>query len=296
MKFFNNYSIAEICYRKLSLFTGAVLLLFITGCASLNTERAVVFTDVSTVLHYKNVESDAFEKDGLRLRLYQQNKVLKYIDQLQVYTQITGEKGVAVNIDKTRKIIYSPGTSIDNFLITTETKSKDLSETSKEQLLMSNRGEIMKFITGEFQSQKGLIKILSWTRTPIFPEKIIKTGHVWSYMETIKIKLESFWITRNVEGPEKIKVNCKLVGFAELKGRRCAVIETQAVNSKNESYTALFKTMKLNIKTHITEKIFFDYKRGLEIGRISKTSSFTHSEDLSFSDVSRSQSISVITD
>ena len=271
------------------------LLTLLAGCASLNTEpQTIAFTNVPDILHYKNLEPNSFEKEGINLRWYQQNKVLEYLDQLQIYTRITAGKGVAVNVDKTRKVIFSPGTAIDNFLISTETKSKDLTETSSEQLMMNNRGEILKFITGEFQSRKGLIKILSWTRTPIFPEKPVKIEQSWFYIETMKIKLESFWLTRKVEGPDKIKVHCKLVGFAELKGRRCAVIETRAVNTKNENYTALFKTMKLNIKTHLSEKIFFDYKRGLEIGRISKTDSFTISEDLSFSDVSKSQSISLL--
>lgn len=267
----------------------------LTGCASLKQEpKEVVFFPTSGLLKYEKIDPDIYEKGGLKLRIYQQNKVLKYIDRLQIFTQITGQKGTELNLYKTRKVIFSPGTSIDNFLMTTETDSKDLSETSNEQLLMSNRGEILKFIRGEHLSRKGHIKILSWSRTPIFPENAIKTGDSWTYEETIQIKLESFWITRKVEGPEKIKVNCKLTGFAEVRGHRCAIIESRIVNSKNESYTALFKTMTLNINTHLREQIFFDYKRGLELGRISKTDSFTTSEDMQFSDVTQAQSIAVL--
>lgn len=271
------------------------LLVWASGCASIDAKRGpIVFTDTREAIADKKIEADAFEQEGIKLRLYQQNKVLKYQDHLQVFTQISGNEGTGIDLKKNRKIIFSPGTSLDNFLITTETESENLTETSQEQLLMSNRGEILKFITGEYQSQKGKIKILAWSRTPIFPKKAVKIGDKWSYVEEIKVKLESFWISRNVEGPEKLIINCKLTGFTLFKGRRCAVIETQAFNTKSESYTALFKTMKLTIKTNITEKIYFDYKRGLELGRITKTNSFTTSQDQSFNDTSQSQSISVI--
>jgi hypothetical protein len=284
-----------IFFKHTIFILGCISLFLLPGCASLNKERQeIIFAKTSYLLKYKKLDPNSNEKDGLKLRLYQQNRVLKYNDHLQIFTQIADQEGIEVKVDKTRKVIFSPGTSIDNFLMTTETKSKDLSETSNEQLLMSNRGEILKFIRGEHISGKGRIKILSWSRTPIFPKKTVKIGDSWSYIETIKIKLESFWITRKIEGPDKIKVYCTLKGFAEMKGHRCAIIETRIVNSKNESYTALFKTMKLNINTHITEKIFFDYKRGLEIGRRSNINSFTTSDNMTFSDVSKSQSISVL--
>lgn len=272
-----------------------ILLVSGNGCTSIEApRRPLVFTDTISLIRTKKLDPDSIEQAGIKLRVYQQNKVLKYQDHLQVFTQISGKEGAGIDLDKTRTIIFSPGISVDNFLITTETQSKNLTDTSKEQLLMSNRGEIQKFIQGEYKTKKGTIQILSWTRTPIFPKKAITVGAKWSYVEEIKVKLKSFWISRNIEGPEKIIVNCKLTGFAQLKGRRCAIIETQAYNTKSESYTALFKTMRLKIKTNITEKIFFDYKRGLELGRITKTNSFTTSDDNNFSDISQSQLISVL--
>lgn len=272
-----------------------IVLLMFSGCASLQQEpKKVVFFPVSELLRFEKIEPELYEKEGLKLRIYQQNKVLKYNDRLQIFTQITGQKGTELNLNNTRKVIFAPGTENDNFYMSTETDSKDLSEKSNEKLLMNNRGEIVEFVRGELLSRKGHIKILSWSRTPIFPEKAVNVGDSWTYDETIQIKLESFWITRKVEGPDKITVKCKLTGFAEIRGHRCAVIETRIVNSKNETYTALFKTMTLNIKTHISEQIFFDYKRGLELGRISKTDSFTTSEDMQFSDVTKSQSVSIL--
>lgn len=272
-----------------------ILLLIVGGCASINNERKpVTFSDSNAFFRYKKIKPDDFENDGLKLRLYQQNRVLHYIDQLDIFTQIVGKEGIPIKVKKKRKIIFAPGTSLDNFYITTETISEDLSIKSNDKLLMSNRGEILKFVTGEYISDKGKIEIIVWSRTPIFPEQKVNVGDKWSYVEEVKAKLNSFWISRDIEGPEKIIINCKLTGFAEVKGRRCAIIETYALNTKSESYTAMFKTMKLKIKTHLKEKIFFDYKRGLEMARIIKTNSFTTSEDNNFSDISQSQTVSIL--
>ena len=272
-----------------------MLLIFFSGCAVINIEKQpVIFSDTAKILKCETLEPDGYEQEGLKLRLYQQNMVLHYFDQLEIFNQIEGKEGIPVKIKKTRKIIFAPGTSLDNFYITTETTSPDLTLKSSDKLLMSNRGEILEFLSGNYKSDKGEIEILSWSRTPIFPENPVKQGDKWYYVEEVKAKLKSFWISRDIEGPEKIIVNCKLTGFAEVKGRRCAVIETYALNTQSESYTAMFKTMKLKIKTRLTETIFFDYKLGLELGRISKTTSFTTSEENDFSDVSQSQTISIM--
>ena len=136
---------------KMKIFLNSIVLFMLAGCASLNKEhKEVIFTKTSYILKFKKIDPDVYEKEGLKLRLYQQNKVLKYSDSLQVFTRIAGKKGNELKVDKTRKIIFSPGTSIDNFLITTETRSKGLAETSTEKLLMGNRGEIIEFFKGEY--------------------------------------------------------------------------------------------------------------------------------------------------
>ena len=274
----------------------AIIVSVFVGCAGLSVNsQPVDFTSYNKVIKFKTLEPNELEKKGVLLRLYQQNKVLKYQEILEMYAKIDeNDEGIPIKSKNTRKIIFSPGISIDNFEIKTETKVENSNDISSNTLILGNRGEIIKFISGEYGSSRGKLKINSWTREPIFPEKPVQIGDSWSYTEKMNVKLSSYWITRKVNGPDEIKVNCRLTGFAEIQGHRCAVIESVAVSTKNESYTALFKTMNLTIRAHITEKTFFDYKRGLEMAKLTKTVTSSFSNDMTFSDLSKAQTISVI--
>ncbi len=278
-----------------SAFAAICLAVFFSACAGIKTERReVFFADPGTALAYKALDPDELESEGIKLRVYQQDKLLDFDDTLTVFTRVQDGKGDAVELNKKRTVIYSPGRSIDDFLVTTETTCGQLSEKSAEQVIMSNRGELLEFIRGEYKSRKGGIKILSWEREPVFPEEPVKVGDEWSYNEKIQLELKSFWITRNVEGPESIKVNCKLAGFVEYNGRRCALIITRAVDNRDESYTAMFKTMKLNIRSIVSQALLLDYKRGIFPASITDTKSFSSSDDQTFFDESASRAVSIL--
>jgi hypothetical protein len=284
--------------KKRILLSGC-LVVFITlfiGCSTLNMERKPVkFTSYNNTIKFKTLEPDELEKKGVLLRLYQQNKVLEYLDIVELYAQIgENDNGIPFKSKKQRKIFYSPGMSIDDFEIKTETKGEELDEVSVNVLMLSNRGEILKFIKGEYGTSKGKLNIIDWSREAIFPKEVVHIGDSWSYTEKMNIKLNSYWLSRKVNGPDEIKVTCRLTGFAEVDGHRCAVIESVAISTKNESYTALFKTMNLTIRAHITEKIFFDYKRGLELAKVTKTVTSSFSKDMTFSDISKAQTISIL--
>jgi len=282
--------------KLLQLSSVLIFLFLLSACAGFKMNlKPVSFTPFSKIIKFKKIKTENIVKEPILLRLYQQNKVLEYSDFLELYTHINEEdNGLYFSEWKNRKMIFYPGISIDDFEIKTETRSSQLKEVSENRLLMSNRGEILKFIKGGYHNSKGNLTITNWERSPIFPEKPVEIGDSWKYSEKMRIKLKSYWITRNVTGPDEIEVVARLTGFAELNGHQCAVIETMAFSNKNESYTALFKTMNLSMRTHITEKIFFDYKRGMEIARITKTVTNSFTEDMSYTDMSKTQMISIL--
>ena len=266
------------------------------GCTSFKMNlKPVSFTPYSKLIKFKKIEPNEQEKNGILLRLYQQNKVIVYTDFMELYTHINeDDNGLYFSEWKRRKITFSPGLSIDDFELKTITESSQLNEVSENILLLSNRGEILKFVKGGYNNPKGTLTITDWKRSPIFPEKKVKIGDAWKYTEQMKLQLKSYWISRKVTGPDEIEVLARFTGFSEVNGHRCAVIETMAFSNKNESYTALFKTMNLTLRTHITEKIFFDYKRGIEVARVTKTVTNSFTKDMSYSDMSKSQMISVL--
>jgi len=284
--------------KKINLISAAVCaaVILLAGCASLDMNlKPVSFTPYSKLIKFKKVDPDESEKDGVLLRLCRQDKMIVYTDFMELYTHINeDDNGLYFSEWKRRKVTFSPGLSIDDFEIKTVTESSQLDETSENILLMSNRGEILKFVKGGYNNSKGTLKITDWKRSPVFPEKKVKIGDSWKYTEEMKLELKSYWITRNVKGPDEIEVVSRLTGFAEVNGHRCAVIETMAFSNKNESYTALFKTMNLTLRTYITEKIFFDYKQGIEVGRVTKTVTNSFTKDMSYSDMAKSQMISVL--
>ncbi|MBN1863921.1 MAG: hypothetical protein JW808_03375 [Victivallales bacterium] len=286
---------ACLCGASRQAWHAICLAFFFSACAGIKTERReVFFAEPKTVLGYKTVEPDKLESEGLRLRVYRQDKLLEFNDTLTVFTRVEDGKGDAVEFNKHRKVLHSPGRSIDDFLVTTETTCDQLSEKSTEQIFMSNRGELLEFIEGEYKSRKGNIRILSWERDPVFPEEPVKVGDEWAYNEKMQIELQSFWITRNVEGPESIKVNCRLAGFVDYQGRRCALIQTKTLDNRDENYTAMFKTMKLNIRSVVSQTLLLDYKRGIFPASITDTKSFSSCGEHQFFDSSTSRTLSLL--
>lgn len=272
------------------------LIIILPGCASLNLQRKKIeFTDPVNILQYKSVKPNADESKGILLRLSKTDRPAIYKDYYQIYTQISDGNAIPIYINKKRKVTFSKGKENNSFYTLTETSTDNKSESGLEKILVDDRGEIIEFIKGEFKTSKGSINFISHTRTPVFPENRVRTGDKWSYEETLEMELDSLLISRKSEKPDNIKVSCKLEGFAIVSGKRCAVISASTVAKRKEHYTTLFKEMKVNVNIFVNEKIFFDYINGINLGVITKTESFSVSENLDFSDHSRSQSVSVLT-
>jgi hypothetical protein len=291
-KIFNLKSFSDCTLSfYLTLFAALVLL---SGCASIKREK-VEFINPYTILSVEKTDPDAAELKGVALRLKKQDAPVVYNDIVQVYTQISEGTAIPVNVKKSRKVIFKSGKSPETFQIVTETNTtKSNLREGIEEVEVDSRGQIIKFIKGEFTTKHGKMTFLSHKRSPIFPEKKVKVGDKWSYEEQLEMKFDSSLISRKSEKPDDIKVNCVLTGFALVQGRRCAVIKSRTVTKRVEHYSTLWKEMKFNVNIYVYETLYFDYQRGILAGSITKTDSYSTSEKLDFSDMSRSQSISVI--
>jgi len=267
---------------------------FLSGCATIHREK-IAFINPSTVLLAEKTSPNEIEKKGVVLRFKRQEKPIIYNDIVQVYTQISGETAIPVDVRKSRKIIFKKNRSPEVFHIVTETTTtkSDLRQ-GIEDMEVDSRGQIVKFIKGEFTTKHGKMTFLSHKRSPVFPDKKVVVGDKWSYEEQMEMRFESSLISRKSEKPDEIKVDCILTGFTVLQGRRCAVITSRTVTKRIEHYSTLWKDMTFNVNIYVDEILYFDYQQGIIAGTVTKTDSYSSSEKLDFSDVSRSQSISII--
>jgi hypothetical protein len=265
-----------------------------SSCSTIKRTK-VLFISPDTVLKVKKTAPDIAEKKGVLLRLKRQKEPVVYNDIVQIYTQISEGTAIPVDIRKSRKVIFEDADSPENFRIVTETTTtKSNLREGLEEIDVNPRGKIVKFIRGEFTTKHGKMTFLSHKRTAMFPENRVVVGDKWSYEEQLEMKFDSSLIARKSEKPDDINVDCILTGFVVLNGRRCAEIKTRTVTKRIEHYSTLWKNMVFNVNIYVDEIIYFDYKRGVIVGTVTKTDSYSSSKKLDFSDVSRSQSISLI--
>ena len=266
------------------------------GCAGLNSRMASVsFEDPLTRLGIVNVPSNAEEQAGLVLRLLppavnQQHST----EETTIYSGVQGDQGSLIKLIQHNTETYRPGSRPDTYIIRTESFFQGLSGSILDELEVTRRGEIVKLILGKHDAKDGKFTITSWTRTPVFPENAVKTGDRWSYEESMALQLDSFWIKQTGESPYTIKAASRFAGFAEVKGRRCAAIETSADQIQTERFKVFFKGITLYIRAKIQETVYLDYKTGTAIARIAKIRSYTNSADSSVNDYSISQTVSYL--
>ena len=275
-----------------SLFLG--LLFLCSGCASLERKK-VEFINPYTILPVTRVAPDESESKGVLLRLKPQPHPVTYREVMQLFTQIKDGTAVPLTMTKQEELSFKEGSSSDSFILSSRTKVlENDSQVGSEELELDSRGTILNFINGKLKTEYGDMVFLSHKRSAIFPTEPVSIGDKWSYDEEVDMKFDSAFVDRTTKEPDKISVECKLDGFALFDGIRCAVISTKAITHKLEHYSALWKDMDFDINIYANEMIYFDYKRGLVLGRTMKTDSYSTSKSTEFSDISRSQSVSII--
>lgn len=282
---------------RLRLFALPILALSLSACASVSLERSkIVFIDSKSVLPYDSAEPTAAEKEGVLLRLKHSKKTLTYEDVIQIFAQVEGDTAIPLKMNKKRVVTYTKGDTPDVFKSTVETFAQNGEKLGEESFLETPLGEIAQFQSGELESDSGKITILSHTRGAMLPAKKVRVGDKWSYEETLETKVDGTWVSRTSDAPTKIKVDCRLIGFAVMDGHRCAVIAVKTASKGLDKYSAFWKQYSVRVGIYAKETILFDYERGLELGNVIRGETYSVAVKGEFSDYSKSLAISKLVD
>lgn len=272
-------------------------IIFIAGCATLQMKfEEVRFEEPTKFLEIKNSEPTPDETFGIMLRFSKpKNSKLEYLEKTQIFVQIEKKEGLPISFTTKNEQIFLDGKAPDSWIVRNISTVEDSpDQKSDTEIEMNSRGEILRFIRGEHMTKDGKLIIQNWTREPIFPDFPVKPGDKWKYKESIDAKLDSFWIKRENESPDSAEASCVLEGFADVNGKRCAVISSRIKCVKEEKISAIFKKIQLRVTSFGTEKMYFDYNSGYIIGKIVETKHFTISAKGDFSDYTESQTLTIL--
>ncbi|MFC1809839.1 hypothetical protein ACFL3D_07015 [Candidatus Omnitrophota bacterium] len=272
-----------------------VLGIFISGCASLTSQTApVAFEDPHVHLGIQEVEPTAQEDAGIVLRYqYPEKGVRTYEEEMVLFNGISGDTGKKTTLTKTHTDIYLPGTQKDTSLITSETVFLGEKEKIYTTTEVDNRGAILSLHEGRHKTPVGLFTVTEWKRSSVFPQEAVRIGDTWTYEETMALAIKSWFVKDLDNTPLTVRARNTLKGFALLKGRRCAVIETVALENRPYRFKILFLTIAITMATRIDDTLYFDYATGEEIARITKAHSQTMHEDGRMLDELRMQGVTV---
>jgi hypothetical protein len=282
-----------------SAFQTALLCSFVlsAGCASLNFKwEPVAFDSPEAVLDIKPLEPNTAEKDGVLLRLLPQAREIQAQDHLKVYSRLKEENGLRLDLRQSIRITHQPVAGKDSFRQRTETVFDGEAGRITEELEISTRGEILRFVEGFHESKVGKFKVVNASRTPMFPEEKVKMGDKWRYQEKMDARLESFLIKEKDPTPYDRQAESELTGFASVDGRRCAVIKTVSTQQKTTTVKVLFKTITAEIKASIEETTYLDYAQGVVAAKVTRTRSHSVFPGTDLEDRGLSQSIYQITE
>lgn len=212
-----------------------------------------------------------------------------------MFVRIEGKKGYGTEF--TRRILHTfrNTDSKRKWIVKSDSSLIDKPpEKALEEFEMTDRGEILRCIKGETSTKHGKVTIKEWTRSPFFPASPVKPGDKWTYDEKMKTELDSFWISRESKMPDSVHATSTFKGFAKLRGRICALIVTNAVQKKRDTLETLMKKLTLNVTAYVNETLYFDFRKGVIVGRKVNTDVFSMSDDLSYSDMSKSQTVTIL--
>lgn len=264
---------------------------FSSSCVSLQIAE-VRFENPSARLGVVPVDPTPQEAAGVQLRILPPpESLIRSREEHTLYARIKNGKGIQMQIVMDRTDRFQPGSRPDSFVVLSDATFQKRKGRLLEEVEMSSRGEILRLIQGLHRSKLGNFKITNWTRTPVFPSKPVQGGEEWSYEEKMEVRIQSRWIQEIDPQPYEMKATSRLEGFAQVRGRRCAVIKTRTFQIKHEHLKALFKELVFDIHTQIEETTYLDYANGVAVGRITETKSFTKGINFPMADTGRSQSI-----
>ena len=267
-----------------------LLVLSFCGCTGLSFRTAPVdLGDPFTSLGIVSVSPNTEEQSGVLLRfLIPPGNVQNLTEETKIYAHVRGNTGSLLELIRKIKETYAPGTRPDSFILRSASWFRGLSGAILEESEMTQRGEILKLIKGEHNAKDGKFTITRWTRTPVLPEGPARIGDLWKYEEVMELRIAKQGST----SPYKMVASSRLTGFAKVRGRRCAVIETTADQIQTERLRVFFMDLTLYIRAKVQETAYLDYQSGTVAARIARIRSSVNSTDSRIDDQSISQTLS----
>lgn len=253
------------------------------GCAGLDFHIAdVTFENPLLRLGVVNASPNAQEQSGVLLRLKPPAaNILKSREETTLYALIPDKEnqGIQVKLTEAQTSLYSPGSRPDTYRIRSESLVEKQNGAVLDKLIdeleVTDRNEIVRLIQGLHDTKSGKFNVSHWTRTPVLPEKPVKIGDVWNYEESMTLVIDP----KTPPSQHKFEAQSKLVGFAEVKGRRCAVIETEAKEIETQRSKVFFKNRILYNRATVRETAYLDYGSHVRVAAITKIQTDTNSTD-----------------
>ena len=265
------------------------------GCAGLDFRIAdVAFENPLLRLGVINDQPNAQEQAGVLLRLKPPpTNILKSREETTMYVLIPKKEnqGVQVKLNEFQTSFYAPGSQPNTYRVRSESlvekQSGAVLDKLMDELEVTDRNEIVKLIQGLHDTESGKFKVTQWTRTPVLPEKPVKIGDTWNYEESMTLVIDP----KTDPSQHKFEAQSKLVGFAVVKGHRCAVIETEAKQIETERSKILFKNRILYNRAKVQETAYLDHETNVRVAAITKIQTDTNSTDSKIDIHSVTQSI-----
>ena len=259
------------------------LFLSFSGCAGLDFHVAnVAFDDPVRRLNVASVQPNPEEDAGIILRLKPpSSNVLKSREETTMFALIPQkeDQGIQVKLIESQTFTYAPGDRPDTYRVRSESviekQSGGVLDKLMDEVEVTDRNEIVKLIQGLHDTKSGKFKVTSWTRTPVFPENPVKVGDTWNYEESMTLETDP----KAPPSQNKFEAQSKLAGFAEVKGRRCAVIETSAKQIETQRSKIFFQNKIIYNRAQVQETAYLDYKTHTRVAAVTKIQADTNSAD-----------------
>lgn len=246
----------------------ACLVVFLSGCPGvwsntglpiLNREK-IEFPVPVGGLKYSLDTSTSEEEKGILLRYKPQTKKLKYDSQFVMFTDVVGDEGYKQTQKSSEVVRFLPAPDGTNLIRDGETKF-GMAGGVRIRLLVSPRGGCLKSLemkpTGLSGVTTGLLagdQFSSFENNASdgFPEEKVRIGQTWT-----QVTMQ--------QGKQSIQTSgilWRLVGFTNVRGRRCAVIKgADIVDSVADAELNFISKIK---SVHVMV-LYFDYERGIAV-------------------------------
>jgi hypothetical protein len=258
----------------------AVVTVSLCGCSGIwsNTGMPLVirekveFPTPANGLKYPLTTPTSEEENGVLLRCKPQTRKFKYNSQFIMYTNVVNEKGYKQTQKSSEIVRFLPAPDGTNLIREGET-SFGLVGGHRQRLLMTPRGGCLKNLGMKLTGFGGMTtRLLAGDQlssfeiegSDRFPEEAVKIGQTWTSDSHQQAKYSY----------QASKFFWRLSGFAEVRGRRCAVLQGTDVGIGGTAGKLNFTTETISARRTV---LYFDYERGLDVecitwGPMEKTS------------------------